>query len=91
MDIEKVIAYIRDRPEWESLDAAITSMLTISQKAQAMLFLHGEITPRGDFYQELVAALDDIMLPHHWEFLSGLLAVMKEEPGTNTIVDPSPS
>ena len=64
-----------------NLSDAINRIVHISKLASAMLIMNGELSPRSEHHEMLVAALDDPTLPHDWEALEELAALITGEPG----------
>ena len=64
-----------------TLSEAVSRIVHISKLASAMLITDGELSPRSEHHETLVAALDDPTLPHDWEALEELAAALASEPG----------
>lgn len=75
-NLAAVARVLADRPEWQNYSEALNRLVAITKLCSAMLFLHGQIDPNGDHYQELVARLDDPTLVHDWEAADALAAAL---------------
>lgn len=80
-NLPAIARFLAALPEWKNVADAITRLVAISQHCSGMLYLHGQIDPTGDFYKQLVTALDDPTLPIDWEALGGLVKAMRGEGG----------
>ena len=74
-----VARWLSSQPDWVVYAESIARLVRVSELCSAMLALHGQIDPHGDFYRELVTALDSEMLPHDWEALRSLAAALAGE------------